>query len=536
MSNTIKFQPLKYILGCVLSLFTVVSLSSQTTWYINDGTSVGDCIAGMGLGGQAGANGSFATPFNRLSSALAVAVSGDIIRVNTGLYSNVDNNITITQANLQIIGCGTNNSVWDWTNAGTQNSFFSIAATADNVRVSGISITRYNFNTGSAGQAVTILNGATGIVFDDVRFFNNGSSGGDAPVTLLGGASATSMTVTNSSGSCNSLNSGLYGGGIDVIGNNVSLSVINCVVQGNSRLQNNGGGLRVVGNATTVVNVINSHYNNNVAINGGAIFISDGALLNISNSCFTNNIADQASSTIYGGAIAVGRGSTVNVTNSRFNNNSCGSGAATGRGGAIGINTSFGTGAVAATVNVSNCSFISNSAISDGRQIYARVGSSIPVNVSVTQSSFGGASTGSAIDITNGNTAGITVSNSGTFTTGGTVSVLNNTAATATNSPSCPTTFSTPCALICPGYAVQPTATISASTVTNCAAITSRTLSSTVTDCTGCTYQWQLNGSNIPTATTTTYNATVNGTWSFQPPTAVPQLQISWLLLLTIQE
>lgn len=105
---------------------------------------------------------------------------------------------------------------------------------------------------------------------------------------------------------------------------NTYLTINNLMVKEFSNLNGNGSVLSADG---AILNVYNSTFKNNVAANGGAVYASRNSTLSIVDCIFTSNFASE-----YGGSIAVGYNSTVNIKGSMFDTNQ-----ATIGGGAVSI-------------------------------------------------------------------------------------------------------------------------------------------------------------------------------------------------------
>ena len=99
----IKYKLRKVLRGLFIVnffLFSVNYLISQTTYYVNDNSTSNDSFCSSAFDGSG--NGSTSDPFGTISSALAAASAGDIIKVDAGTYdeSNIDISKTITITGL----------------------------------------------------------------------------------------------------------------------------------------------------------------------------------------------------------------------------------------------------------------------------------------------------------------------------------------------------------------------------------------------------------------------------------------------------
>ena len=172
----------------------------------------------------------------------------------------------------------------------------------------------FNFNTGATYTAyATIIN---------CTFINNQVIGHDSYDRNVGGAISTygaEVTVINSTFIDNYAR---FGGALAISQYHGGMLVINSTFKDNEASRD-GGALYLLTVSPFTAEVYNSTFDNNVALNGGAIFIGSGVV----DGCdFTNNKANNN-----GGAL-ITEGDEV-ITNNGFSNNT-----ATNVGGAIVIN------------------------------------------------------------------------------------------------------------------------------------------------------------------------------------------------------
>ncbi len=415
----------------VLFLMLYVLKSSGATYYVNDASQTGD-IYTTGTGNNANA-GTAARPWATLAHALTVAVANDTVFIDAGVYS--DNNLSVNQANLNIIGAGSTLTIFN-NNFASANTNYLLKVFANGVKISGILAIKYNTTNVGEGRAVTISN-ATGVVLTDVAFTNNdGSGGGNASLMIV---SNSSVTIKGSSFACNPASGATndYGGGIDIIGQRIRVTIDSSVMSNNGRTSWYGGGVYISGDSSTVVTITNCAVSGNAALDGGAVYSTilsglssstPGPVVTIRNSCFTGNSSQDVSAFSYGGAITVFSGK-LSVYNCSFTSNSG------GVGGAIAANSNDG----AITLVVDSCSFSSNTTTQSnaGYDIYARVAFSHVTTVTCLQNTFSAA----ASSIVNANSATVSVSNSGnpgTTGSGGTVSFINTIPPAWTTVTNCP--------------------------------------------------------------------------------------------------
>jgi hypothetical protein len=222
MSKNYNFFKFKSFILLVTLLFFSNAFSAN--WYVNDNSTTGDvyCTA---IGNNTNNGTSPATPKLTLGAAITAAAAGDTIFIDTGTYSGTGNiNLTVTKANLTFTGAGSLKTVFD-NNLASANTNLLLTITANNINISGISATE--FNAVSAGKVITV-SGQT-VVFNDVNFFNNGNNGNGA----IYATSGSNVTFANSTTACNA--SLLFGGGIDLVGNNSVLNISNSVLDATGR-------------------------------------------------------------------------------------------------------------------------------------------------------------------------------------------------------------------------------------------------------------------------------------------------------------
>ncbi|MGZ3941360.1 MAG: beta strand repeat-containing protein, partial [Bacteroidia bacterium] len=383
--------------------------ASATSYYVNDASSAGD-IYTSAVGNNSNP-GTAALPFATLTYALTLAGANDIIYVDAGTYS--DKNLSITQSNLSIIGAGSSATIFN-NNFASANTNYLMKIFASGVTVTGIMAIKYNTTNVDEGRAVTI-SGATGVTLQDVILTNNhGSGGGDPALDIL--ANST-VTIKKGSYSCNpSGATNDYGGGIEIKGQNINVTIDSASISNNGKTSFEGGGIYITGDNTTVVTITNCTISNNQSRNGGGLYITllsglssatPGPVVTVKNSCINSNTSQDISAFSYGGGATVFCG-TVKFTNCSFSSNSG------GKGGAIAANSNDGS----VTLTVDSCTFASNATTqaNSGKDVYARVAFGHACSVTGTQNTFSGLSS----SLVNGNTALMTFSNSGNPSTTGT--------------------------------------------------------------------------------------------------------------------
>jgi len=428
----------------LIIVFVTLFEATAADYFVNNNSLTGDvfCTAT----GSAGNNGlSASTPKATLTqvwntygpSGSNVITSGDVIYVDAGTYLATDNNLALSVNGISIVGAGMELTFFDNNNTSTDANRWAII-TGDDISISNIYVTGYNYGFGDA-NAIQIT-GANNLTFTNVMVNENTPGGGSSAIVING---ASSVTFIGGGASCNPGAASVAGGGVNVEGNGNTVSFTDYTLSANEKDYQGGSGLYILGDNTTSVTVMNSIFSDNIngsSSGGGAIFVANGAQLNISGSCFNNNQSSQVSSVNYGGAISVGRGSTATVSNCNFSGNFATS---SGNGGAISINTGLGSAGTTATVNLSVCSFTGNTAV-DGADILGRVSTSRAAVFNVNDCTWSGTSE----DVTNDNSASMTLIFSGSPSTSGAVS-SDGLAVRATPTLACPSTPA-PCFSVLP--------------------------------------------------------------------------------------
>ncbi|WP_299521797.1 S-layer family protein [uncultured Methanobrevibacter sp.] len=191
--------------------------------------------------------------------------------------------------------------------------------------VSGSNFTNNIKNYNNGDRLVGAIATMGGITITGSTFVNNSGRWGGAISTagyLLSGDDVGTLNVVDS---IFKDNVALYGGAIDIVGNNYIIS--NSVFDNNTALgkgdmtpnNNNGGAIVVTDSGKTIVGTIEkSNFTNNNAHYGGALWINEGEIT-ISTSLFENNTAVED-----GGAIGFGsayHNVIASVEDSIFKNN-----------------------------------------------------------------------------------------------------------------------------------------------------------------------------------------------------------------------
>ena len=393
----------KSLIGLLFFSCTLSSYVSATNYYVNDASSTSDTYCSA-IGNNSNNGLTAGTPKLTLKnlwmtygpSGTNVLTSGDVIFIDAGTYSatggaSVDEaGFDITVAGLTFMGSNMNTTIFDHNHHGTPTEYF-MYINASNVVLKNMTIREFDNNgtqsPGHSGQAITIGGAGvlrTGILLENINFIENGLSGGNPALSVL---SNSSVTVKGGGSFCNT-NGTAYTGGIEAYGTAITLLIENSILAHNYKVGSfDGGGLRIEGDATTLVTVKNSRIANNMASYGGAISQTNG-VLTVTDCIIEGNTAGQTSTTIYGGAFRITAG-TATFKRCKFQNNSKSAG--TLRGGAIAARYTGTSGAfsTAKTINltVDSTIFVGNSG-DLGFDIYAANGSSNACNLVVRDCQF----------------------------------------------------------------------------------------------------------------------------------------------------
>ena len=350
---------MKRFINSLLAVFILLFSFSvkATNYYVNDGSIVSDVYTSA-IGNDAN-SGTVTAPFKTLKKALIVAVAGDFIYVDYGLYLGgaggtlgIDFGLSVSVDNLTIIGAGMGSTVFQ----SNKNKGTFLTILANNFSISNLSMHAYGFGSGGSGvgQTITIGNGATaysGILFSNIQLDQNGGSAGETAVFIK---SKTSSTFSGGGASCNTVSS-TYSGGFTVSGTNIDVLFDNYVFAFNSGDcfgGTAGGSVRVVGgNSTEHVTIKNCVFSNGVAcsstFNGMDLYLTTGDI-KVYDCLFDSSHSAYATGTAVGGSVAINGSPTVYITRSKFTNHSATggmNGAAIGnKGGALTLDSCFFSG------------------------------------------------------------------------------------------------------------------------------------------------------------------------------------------------
>ena len=389
-----------YFKNLILFLFLFISFKSfSATYYVNDGFTTNDVYtSAIGNNGNPGTS---SAPFATLKYALTKAGNNDIIYIDAGVYYRTDEDLTVTQSGLKIIGVNSLLTIFDDNKNGlTGHSFIKIRA--NNVTIQDFWIKRYTLENG-VGQAIDITTAAyTGINITRIKVDNNGATTGAYPIEIGNGSS---VTITGGGGTCNQTweNSG----GIHVSGVGTNVAFYQYLFLGNDR--SDAGSALYVSSGT--VNIYSSIFTSNSVHQdqpASCIYITGGAV-NVYDCLIDNNTYDQSNNDI-GSTIKV-TGGTFRITRSKLTNNIPVMAAA-----------NYGTiGITGGTVTIDSCYFNGNNA-GRAKDIYAKGGTTQVRNCTFVSSG----------NVIGGALGTITIFNSGnptinaSYKTGVTLSNTNN--------------------------------------------------------------------------------------------------------------
>jgi hypothetical protein len=357
-----------------------------------------------------------------LRAALQSAVAGDTIDFARSAYGTItlsSGPLEVT-TNVTIDGPGAKNLTINGNNT-YQDLVVEAGVTAT---VSGVTFTGGEAPANSFYGGGGIFNAGTLTVANCVITGNSGEAGAgisnsgnltversvvsDNSAEFSAGIANSPLAILNISGSTitNNVAQDLCGG----IGNYLgSVKISNSVISDNSA-QSGGGGIcdtRGSNGTGGTMTIMNSDISGNKAgsENGGGIMVYGGALTLVGSTLQNNTVGSSTAGFAAGGAVAENGSATVNISGCLFAQNQAQSGTPYGEvdGGAVfALNYGFS----AATLNISDSTFIGNTASG----AYAAYGGAVHVdygvNVSVTATSFtgntataGGYVEGGAIDV-----------------------------------------------------------------------------------------------------------------------------------------
>lgn len=228
-----------------------------------------------------------------------------------------------------------------------------------------------NNTAGNQGGGIS-FNGSQSLTITNSTFSNNSAAreGGGLFASGFGVSAANPMTISGSTFSNNSITgpSPTGGGGIGFF--NLTASITNSTISGNTDA-GNGGGIR---NFRATITIASSTITNNSTQNsGGGIILFDSGGATITNSTISNNTANSNNDTNGdGGGVYGDNNTTANISNSTISGNQAlGFAAAAGNGGGIFLDGSL---------TLTNSTISGNSAVRDCGGFLDRVGGTVTVS------------------------------------------------------------------------------------------------------------------------------------------------------------
>ena len=238
------------IISSLILSFICVSATSQTTYYVNDNSTLGDtwCSA-VGNDGNNGTSAS--TPKATLAAALALAGSNDIIRVDKGTYTDDLLDMTSTHDGVLITGAGRDATIFD--QSGTGDHFMEIKSSATNITISDMTIKDYD--EGDNGGAIDITSGGSSITLEDINFDNNKATASQAH----GGAVYISSSSTVTLNRCSFTNNQVQGNNSSTHGSSIysegTVTIQNCLFYDNiCTYTADNGHVHIENGTATIVN------------------------------------------------------------------------------------------------------------------------------------------------------------------------------------------------------------------------------------------------------------------------------------------
>lgn len=271
------------------------------------------------------------------------------------------------------------------------NGCYGGAITATGNKGAHVTIDNCNFDSNVAFNGGAISNVGSTIIVKNSKFINNkaiGSGSGGNP--SVGGAIVTLASVDDRPAHLTIINSIFKNNHADSQGGAISGEYGNqtfkdCIFEGNTAEKSNGGAIELTLVNSFSAKIENCNFTNNKASSsGGAIYttlknsgtaISTGnEKLIINNSSFTDNFA-----TNYGGAVYIGNKGDVNITNSVFTNNKADNKriSNTATGGAIS------TSSTTVNLGIKKSNFTNNAAGFYGGAVYAPNNGNLDIDQSV---------------------------------------------------------------------------------------------------------------------------------------------------------
>ncbi|OGH55782.1 MAG: hypothetical protein A3I06_11605, partial [Candidatus Lindowbacteria bacterium RIFCSPLOWO2_02_FULL_62_12] len=281
--------------------------TSQTDWYVNDGSTAGDSYT-YATGSDVSGNGSKQTPFASIPKAMSVATSGDTIWIDAGFYNSIDtfsagsetSVVTVTRDTIALIGKDSNATVLDPPGPKTQSGLYGVivsgrtGATIRNLGVTGayMGIRIQSSALCAVDADSACANGSVGI------YLLNAAARQNTVTNCVVDGNTTSGIEVSSSASANTIQNNICNSN-SVSGIRLTSSVTNTVVAGNTVNSNTYQGIYIQSSDSNTIrhNTVVSNpsigirlssgsnynviYQNQITGNDTGIKISDTSSLNL---------------------------------------------------------------------------------------------------------------------------------------------------------------------------------------------------------------------------------------------------------------
>lgn len=378
----------------IFFLFLLVQSSFAANWFVDDGTNNGNIynltnspfVPGNDLMGD----GSAIKPYATLLKAYKSAAAGDIIYVDSGLYTDVKSLTFNITKSIQIIGAGFTDTVCKLTSGVDRWSNIN----SSNVILKKFQILNYN----NAADGISLLiSGGTGIVLDQVAIYGSTGSAGQGVIHITG--NTTSVIIKSATMPCNRIGAASYGGGLKITGSTV---LIQNSSYSNNKLTAITGGAILIEGTTANVTIDKCLFEDNEAASAGAIYMTNGTL-NVTKSCFNNNKSVSGTDNLGGGAVFINPTTTATTTTANFTDCSFLNNTAQGAsqdGGAVLLRNA--SGGIFCDVVFNTCSFTTNTATDKGEDVYFDQGTApTAYNVTFKNTTFNTIGAGTKVNLYN---------------------------------------------------------------------------------------------------------------------------------------
>jgi hypothetical protein len=436
------------LLTILSTLFFALSINqvNARTYYVNDASLVGDVYC-KAIGNTMNDGLSPLKPkasLKQLYTAYNQFADGDTIYIDAGTYipgsSSEDVGFSFTKS-ITIQGAGSNKTILDHGNKGFSGDY-SFAKIQGSVTIKDLQLMNFfSEASGDIGQCLTFLStGQQGARLSNVVISNRASlNTGFSAILIL---SNTNVILDGNLGGGVTCKGSDAGGGVDVIGTRINLSITNYSFINNSRSNTNSGTSISISKAdsTTNISVSNSIFKSNSSNNYGAAIWSNSGILKLSDCIFESNKTSDF--TGYNGGVLSFQGGKQTLVRCSFINNTSNSCRGT-------ISNQIGV------LSIKDCYFSGNKA-ARANDIYNVSGTTTIENTTFS-------STGTNISKIGGS---LTISNSGTPTQSG-ATIVNNVSPTVFASPIVPKmegVCSTGLSISCPDTLEYPTYTTTCNT------------------------------------------------------------------------